>query len=341
MKTDDLVVLDRNCHKSIEQGLMLTGARAGVPGADAQPLRHHRPDPASEMDPKAIQAKAKASPLTQEGRGDRSPSTRWSRTAPTTGCATTPTRVEALLGKIVRPHPLRRGLVRLRALQPDVSRTTSRCAATRRHARRARRCSPRTRRTSCWRRFRRPPTSTCATAAARSTTTASTQAYMMHTTHVAAVRDRRVERHHVGDDGRPRRAVAHAGGDRRGGRLPPGGGPHPARVREEEATGSSRPGTPRPVTDPGRQAIAFEDAPAELLAHEPGAAGCCIPATRWHGFDDIADDWCMLDPIKVSILAPGMGDGRQAREDRRARRRSSTPTSTASASCRRASPTSR
>jgi arginine decarboxylase len=27
MKTDDLVVLDRNCHKSIEQGLMLTGAR--------------------------------------------------------------------------------------------------------------------------------------------------------------------------------------------------------------------------------------------------------------------------------------------------------------------------
>ena len=27
MKEDDLVVLDRNCHKSIEQGLMLTGAR--------------------------------------------------------------------------------------------------------------------------------------------------------------------------------------------------------------------------------------------------------------------------------------------------------------------------
>ena len=27
-----------------------------------------------------------------------------------------------------------------------------------------------------------------------------------------------------------------------------------------------------------------------------------------YGFDDIADDWCMLDPIKVSVLAPGMGD---------------------------------
>ena len=32
------------------------------------------------------------------------------------------------------------------------------------------------------------------------------------------------------------------------------------------------------------------------------------PGDNWHGFDDIADDWCMLDPIKVSILTPGMGD---------------------------------
>ena len=30
MKQDDLVVLDRNCHKSIEQGLMLTGARLSI-----------------------------------------------------------------------------------------------------------------------------------------------------------------------------------------------------------------------------------------------------------------------------------------------------------------------
>ena len=32
------------------------------------------------------------------------------------------------------------------------------------------------------------------------------------------------------------------------------------------------------------------------------------PGDKWHGFDDIADDWCMLDPIKVSLLSPGMGD---------------------------------
>ena len=32
------------------------------------------------------------------------------------------------------------------------------------------------------------------------------------------------------------------------------------------------------------------------------------PGDKWHGFDDIADDWCMLDPIKVSLLSPGMGE---------------------------------
>ncbi len=53
--------------------------------------------------------------------------------------------------------------------------------------------------------------------------------------------------------------------------------------------------------------MAFEDAPAELLCtnQEPWVLR---PGDKWHGFDDIADGWCMLDPIKVSILAPGMGE---------------------------------
>ena len=55
------------------------------------------------------------------------------------------------------------------------------------------------------------------------------------------------------------------------------------------------------------QKIAFEDAPATLLCQnqEPWLLN---PGDKWHGFDDIADDWCMLDPIKVSLLTPGMGD---------------------------------
>ena len=37
-------------------------------------------------------------------------------------------------------------------------------------------------------------------------------------------------------------------------------------------------------------------------------AGCCIPGETWHGFTDLEDDYCMLDPIKVSILTPGVTD---------------------------------
>jgi arginine/lysine/ornithine decarboxylase len=40
------------------------------------------------------------------------------------------------------------------------------------------------------------------------------------------------------------------------------------------------------------------------------------PGDNWHGFHDIADDWCMLDPVKVSILSPGMGEDGKLEKDR-------------------------
>ncbi len=51
----------------------------------------------------------------------------------------------------------------------------------------------------------------------------------------------------------------------------------------------------------------FEDAPAELLCSSQDA-WVMHPKDTWHGFKDMPANWCMLDPIKVSILAPGMGD---------------------------------
>jgi len=27
---------------------------------------------------------------------------------------------------------------------------------------------------------------------------------------------------------------------------------------------------------------------------------------RWHGFEGLEDGYCMLDPIKVSVLTPGV-----------------------------------
>jgi arginine decarboxylase len=63
------------------------------------------------------------------------------------------------------------------------------------------------------------------------------------------------------------------------------------------------------VIEPGTgERIPFADAPARMLASEPS---CWVlhPGEAWHGFGDISEDgWCMLDPTKVGIIAPGMGD---------------------------------
>jgi arginine decarboxylase len=68
------------------------------------------------------------------------------------------------------------------------------------------------------------------------------------------------------------------------------------------------------VRDPksGRR-IAFHEAPAELLATDPG---CWIlrPGEKWHGFEGLPEGWCMLDPIKFGIVCPGMQDDGQLAE---------------------------
>ena len=53
--------------------------------------------------------------------------------------------------------------------------------------------------------------------------------------------------------------------------------------------------------------IAFADAPVDLLSENPS---CWVlhPGDKWHGFDGLPDDYCMLDPIKVSVLMPGIED---------------------------------
>lgn len=53
--------------------------------------------------------------------------------------------------------------------------------------------------------------------------------------------------------------------------------------------------------------VAFADADPKQLATDPN---CWVfhPGDKWHGFDGLPDNWCMLDPIKVGIVCPGMGD---------------------------------
>ncbi len=51
----------------------------------------------------------------------------------------------------------------------------------------------------------------------------------------------------------------------------------------------------------------FADAPRDLLRLEQ-SCWSLKPNENWHGFGNIDPDWALLDPIKVSILTPGMGD---------------------------------
>ncbi|NSL43634.1 Orn/Lys/Arg decarboxylase N-terminal domain-containing protein [Streptomyces sp. 8P21H-1] len=72
---------------------------------------------------------------------------------------------------------------------------------------------------------------------------------------------------------------------------------------------------PDEVTDPanGTQ-MPFDEAPAELLRTE---ASCwhLAPDADWHGFLGLADSYCMLDPIKVTLTCPGV-DATGAMSDR-------------------------
>jgi arginine decarboxylase len=87
-----------------------------------------------------------------------------------------------------------------------------------------------------------------------------------------------------------------------------------ARVRQEFLAKKDwffAPWNAEEVRDPktGKR-IPFHQASAELLATDPG---CWVlrSGESWHGFENIPDNWCMLDPIKFGIVCPGMkADGK-------------------------------
>ncbi|MET9395278.1 Orn/Lys/Arg decarboxylase N-terminal domain-containing protein [Streptomyces sp. NPDC006624] len=63
---------------------------------------------------------------------------------------------------------------------------------------------------------------------------------------------------------------------------------------------------PEEVTDPetGRT-HAFDRAPLDLLRKE-SACWVLDPKDTWHGFSDLEDGFCLLDPIKVTVTCPGV-----------------------------------
>ena len=172
---DEIALCDRNCHKSIEQGLAITG---GIP-VFLSPTRNRYgiigPIPPERLEPKAIAKIIAANPLAKAAGQKRAVY------SVLTNCTYDGMCYDAVGARSAareerRPRPFRRGVVRLRALQSDVPRSLRDARQPGRRTRRtARRCSRRIRRTSCSPRCRRRRSSTSATAAARSITAASTR----------------------------------------------------------------------------------------------------------------------------------------------------------------------
>ena len=87
-----------------------------------------------------------------------------------------------------------------------------------------------------------------------------------------------------------------------------------ARVEREIGTGKTKTDwwfpmwQPATITDPKtKKKITFADASLDILRDNP-SCWTLHPEEKWHGFDGLPDNYCMLDPIKVTILMPGVND---------------------------------
>ena len=303
MKQDDLVILDRNCHKSIEQGLMLTGARPVYMVPTRNRYGIIGPIPPSEMDPKTIQAKAKASPLTK-GVANQKPVYAVVTNSTYDGLCYNSVRVEALLAKSsdrVHMDEAWYGYARFNPMYQD-------------HF--AMRGDP----------AQHSGPTVFATHSTHKLLAALSQASYIH------VRDGKgaIDHHRFNQaymmhtSTSPLYAIVASNDitssmmDGQGGRSLTQEVINEAvdfrqavgRVRREFAKKKDwffKPWNVETVKGSGGRKVPFEDAPAAVLtdSQEPWILR---RGDKWHGFDDVADDWCMLDPVKVSLLSPGMGE---------------------------------
>jgi len=298
MKADDLVILDRNCHKSIEQGLMLTGARPVYMVPTRNRYGIIGPLSPSEMQPETIQAKAKASPLTRKVAGQK-PVYAVVTNSTYDGLCYNSARVEAILAKssdrvhmdeawygYARFNPIYQNHFAMRGdpashKGPTVFATHSThkllaalSQASYIHVRDGKGAIDHHR---------------------------FNQAYMMHTSTsplyaiVASNDITSAMMDGAGGRSLTQEAINEAVDFRQAvGRV--------HREFEKKNQWFFKPWNVERVNK-----VPFEDVPAEKLAlsQEPWILR---PGDKWHGFDEVADEWCMLDPVKVSILSPGMGE---------------------------------
>ena len=66
---------------------------------------------------------------------------------------------------------------------------------------------------------------------------------------------------------------------------------------------------PETIRDPkSGRVLPFHEVSEELLSTDP-SCWTLKPGEAWHGFGEIEDKYCMLDPIKVSVVTPGVATG--------------------------------
>jgi arginine decarboxylase len=303
MKQDDVVILDRNCHKSIEQGLILTGARPVY----LLPTRNRYgiigPIPPSEMEAKTIAAKARSGPLTERVAGNR-PVYAVVTSSTYDGLCYNATRVQALLEQSsdrIHFDEAWYGYARFNPMYAE-------------HY--AMRGDPKA---------HQGPT-LFATHSTHKLLAALSQASYIHVRDGKGAIDhqRFNQAYTMHTTTSPLYAIV-ASNDITSGMMDGGGGLSLTQEVIDEAVDFRqavgrihrkfgekkdwffKPWNIERVKRADGREVAFEDASTELLAHsqEPWILR---PGQSWHGFEGIADNWCMLDPIKVSILAPGMGE---------------------------------
>ncbi|HMA88810.1 MAG TPA: arginine decarboxylase [Burkholderiales bacterium] len=298
MKQDDLVVLDRNCHKSIEQGLMLTGARPVYMVPTRNRYGIIGPIPPSEMDPRTIRAKAAAGPLTRKVAGQK-PVYAVVTNSTYDGLCYNSARVEALLEKSSDRIHMDEAWYGYARFNPMYDRHFAMRGDPAKH---------------------KGPT-VFATHSTHKLLAAFSQASFIHVRDGRSPIDhhRMVQAYMMHTTTSPLYAIV-ASNDITSSMMDGNGGRSLTQEVINEAVdfrravagvrrefGKKKDWFFKPWNVERVKKLPFEDAPAELLtrSQEPWILR---PGDAWHGFDDVAEDWCMLDPIKVSILSPGMGE---------------------------------
>lgn len=306
MADGDVVIVDRNCHKSIEQGLMLTGAlpvymvptrnRYGIIG----------PIHPEDMTKEAIDKKIADSPLTQNASG-KSPRYAVLTNCTYDGLCYNSVRAQELLGQSsprVHFDEAWYGYARFNPVYAD-------------HY--AMRESP-------GEHSEDEPT-VFATHSTHKMLTALSQASYIHVRDGkdAIPHDRFNQSYMMHATTSPLYAIiasndiASAMMDGKGGRMLTTDVIREAvdfrqavarmyRRHTDAADWFFKPWNAETVTDPQTgKTHHFADAPSDLLISEQDCWRL-HPKDTWHGFANLEPDWCMLDPIKVSLLTPGMGD---------------------------------